>query len=391
MKFNSLKVKIISIFSLLILLVFTINWLVALKTIHAQKSDDLKKVLEHILHESYDEYLQTPIVSNSSLAPLYIMPHNKLILKDSEASGVQFFLSTAPYRAQKHQVSASIKIDSGRFLNATSTHEKIDKAVYDYAVSLAMGYLGSLVFILSIGLFLLWHFMKPLEELAKKAREWKNGDSFECDNSNPSSEIGELSHSFSNLVKRIESFRVKEKALFKEMAHELKTPIAIMKARLDTHDSSPLTLELGADLERLMTELKGILFFETGDYEEPNLASPLESAKEILAKMQPLVAQKELSVVFYGDAFRVLTQPLLLQKLLSALLENAITYAACASEITIHAEGKTLSISNFIAKEKYLFSSKIGEKILRRISEELGITYYVDSSPERYTISLEFL
>lgn len=390
MKFNSLKVKIISIFSLLILLVFTINWLVALKTIHAQKSDDLKKVLEHILRESYDEYLKTPIVSNDSLAPLYIMPHNKLILKDSEASGVRFFLSTAPYGVQKHQVGTSIKIDSGRFLNATSTHEKIDKAVYDYAISLAMGYIGSLVVILSIGFFLLWHFMKPLEELAKKAREWKNGDSFECDSSNPSSEIGELSHSFSNLVKRVESFRAKEKALFKEMAHELKTPIAIMKARLDAHDSSPLTQELGADLERLMTELKGILFFETSDYEEPCATVPLELVGKILARMEPLIRKKELKISLSGEAFGVVSQPLLLQKLLSALLENAVTYAVCASEITIHASSKTLLISNLIAKEKYLFSSKIGEKILRRISEELGIKYRIDSSAERYTIVLEF-
>ena len=72
----------------------------------------------------------------------------------------------------------------------------------------------------------------------------------------------------------MEEYRRKESELFKEAAHELKTPLALMRSRLDVYEQSNVyekskfIQELSHDLERLTAELKNVLFLESSDFEE---------------------------------------------------------------------------------------------------------------------------
>ncbi|OZA02016.1 MAG: hypothetical protein B7X89_11085 [Sulfuricurvum sp. 17-40-25] len=401
MKFRwagSLKIKISLIFSILIAIAFGLNWMVASETIRSEKVADLEKVLKHVLVESAEEYIHTSLTPKSDLAFLYSIPHTEMVLKDSEASHLQFIVTQEPYISKKNEITVAHTLSNGYHLNILSDYEKVDLSVKKYAQKLLSRYLVSLLIILLISIALLDYYMKPLAVLAKKTREWNNQKSFDYSLDNPGKEIEEVSYAFSTLIHRLEIFRSKEAELFQEAAHELKTPLALMRSRLDVYENneqyqkSQFIEDLGNDIERLTSELKNVLFLESSDFEEASNINIADMLKKLQTKMAILIQRKQLTLTLPSETFSIVASEKLLSKVLSALLENAITYAKEESMVEIGCDHTTqkIWIENSIGDEKYLFSSKIGEKMLKRLSHELGFDYISTQSEAYFRIELVF-
>jgi len=393
---RSLKIKIASLFSLLIAIAFSLNWMVATQTIRGEKIDDLEKTLQHLLYESHDEYIFEPLTLKSDLSFLYSIPHNQMILDNSDASHLRFLVTHSPYHGQKNEISTYVKLSNTLYLNAISDDAKLEHSVNKYSQKLLVRYLFSLLAVLIISLFLLDYYMKPLGVLAQKTRDWKSGDEFALDNSGR--EIEEVFTAFNSLIRKLEGFRTKEAELFKEAAHELKTPLALMRSRLDVYEKShnydkvKFVIDLGHDIERLTNELKNVLFLESSDFEDPIPINLHTAVERILQKVDILAQRKQLEILLSPQTFTLNASEKLLTKALMALIENAMTYAPEQSIIDIHIDpfAKSLSVSNRSGGEKYLFSSKIGQKMLKRLSEELGFHYEITDGESRYCITLHF-
>ncbi|MDD2782099.1 HAMP domain-containing sensor histidine kinase [Sulfuricurvum sp.] len=394
----SLKFKISLIFFIGLAIAFSINLLIAVKTVHVQKEEEVENVLTHLLVESTDEYISTSLNPSSNVNFLYTIPHNIMIVSDSEVNALHFVVSANPYRTNDKLIVSSIKLSNNYYLNAISDHQKIDKATYKYTQKLLIRYMISLLVILFIIIFALDFYMKPLELLAIKTREWKRENPFDFVQENVSSEIKEVSSAFASLVKRMEEYRRKESELFKEAAHELKTPLALMRSRLDVYEQSNVyekskfIQELSHDLERLTAELKNVLFLESSDFEEAidiDLHAMLTKLKE---KMDILIQRKNLQINISQSTFEVKAAEKLMYKVCGALIENAITYAAYNSIIHISIDGqlRIIEISNHVGNDKYLFSSKIGNKILSRLSKEIGYEYTIKEMGDLYSIQIQF-
>ncbi|MDD5159068.1 MAG: hypothetical protein PHI47_03380 [Sulfuricurvum sp.] len=395
---RSLKFKIALIFSIGLAIAFSINLLIAVKTIHTQKEEEVENVLKHLLVESTDEYITIPLNPSSNVNFLYTIPHNIMILSDSEVNALRFVISANPHRTNDKLIASSIKLSNNYYLNAISDHQKIDKATYKYTQKLLIRYIISLLIILIIIIFTLDFYMRPLELLAIKTREWKRESPFDLVLDDASSEIKEVSTAFDALVRRLEGYRQKEAELFKEAAHELKTPLALMRSRLDVYENSinynkdKFIIDLGHDIERLTRELKNVLFLESSDFEETSHIGIIQMLKILENKMAILIQRKGLTLVLPNETFSVLASARLLFKVLSALLENAITYAQENSTIEVGCDSskRQLWIGNQIGHEKYLFSSKIGEKILKRLSREIGFDYTITQDETYFRIELIF-
>lgn len=395
---GSLKIKIAFIFSILIAIAFSLNWMVALQTMRSEKINDLEKVLNHLLNESKSDHILQPLTPKSCLSYLYSIPHNKMILNDSEASNLRFIVSINSYVPRENEVSSSVKQNNGVYLNVISDTHKIELALDKYARKLLSRYLVSLLVILLISIALLDYYMKPLAVLAKKTREWNNQEPFDFSLDNPGKEIEEVSHAFSTLIHRLEIFRSKEAELFKEAAHELKTPLALMRSRLDVYESNAkypkgkFIEDLGHDIERLTNELKNVLFLESSDFEEASNVDITGSFKKLQIKMDILIQRKQLTLTLPAETFSIIASEKLLSKVLSALLENAITYAKEESVVEIGCDNTTqkMWIENTIGDKKYLFSSKIGEKMLKRLSHEIGFKYSIIQNEVFFRIELIF-
>ena len=393
-----LKIKIAFIFSILMAIAFSLNWMVALQTMRSEKTNDLQKVLKHLLNESKSDYIPQPLTPNSCLTFLYAIPHNQMILNDSEASNLRFLVSSDPYVARENEVVSSVQQLNGIYLNAISDTQKIKFALDKYGQKLLIRYVLSLLVILLISIILLDYYMKPLAILAQKTHEWNSKKPFDFSLNNPGKEIEEVSYAFSALIGRLENYRTKEAELFKEAAHELKTPLALMRSRLDVYQSNndyskdKFTDDLGHDIERLTSELKNVLFLESSDFEEASTIDIITTFKALKTKMEILIQRKQLTLQLPQNSFSVKAPEKLLIKVLGALLENAITYAQENSTVEIGCDpiSRNIVISNTIGAEKYLFSSKIGEKMLKRLSREVGFDYTIKSNEQSFQITLVF-
>lgn len=378
---------------------FSLNWMVALETMRSEKIHDTQKVLNHLLDESYAEYYTGSLTPKSNLIFLYAVPHNQTILNNSEVSNLRFKVSATSYMGKNNEIVSSLRQSNGFTINAISDTQKINSALDQYAKKLLLRYFISLLIILLISIFLLNYYMKSLGVLATKTHNWQSGDSFDFSLDNAGSEIEEVSSSFSTLIHRLETFRVKEAQLFQEAAHELKTPLALMRSRLDvyensnTYSKSKFITDLGNDIERLTAELKNVLFLESSDFEDPININVHSALTKILHKVEILAQRKQLSLQLPRQNFSITASEKLLNKVLMALIENAMTYAQQGStiSITIDPALRTLSVKNTIGDKKYLFSSKIGEKMLKRLCEELLFTYEIIQNQTHYTITLKFL
>ena len=138
--------------------------------------------------------------------------------------------------------------------------------------------------------------------------------------------------------------------------------------------------------------LKSVLFLESSDFEEETNIDVHKMLKEIKEKMEILVHRKELIIDISESTFIVSASKKLIYKVFGALIENAMTYAVERSHIRIGIDSdlRSVQITNRVGNDKYLFSSKIGSKILDRLSKEIGYDYVIEEQQGTYSIELTF-
>ena len=148
-------------------------------------------------------------------------------------------------------------------------------------------------------------------------------------------EFRQLSHSFNQMLERLNNAFAAQRQFVGNAAHELRTPLALMQARLELFsaehsDVLPETAEFLALLreqtERLTQMTKTLLEMsnlqQVARNEHIQLAPMIE---EIFTDLASLAEKKEISLVYDGDG--VMTgSDALIYRLLFNLTENAVKY-----------------------------------------------------------------
>jgi len=395
----SLKTKITLLILLIVTSSFAVTLFVSAATLEKEKREDLTRVLTHACIESADEYLPPDANEDLRLEYLLDIPHNKQILFDSDADSIRFLISKSRPDLKEDEIAGFTTLQNGLTLSLISKTAKVKKGVKRYKQNLTYKYLLYLPIILAVSFLFLHLLMRPLSKLAQKCSKYEEEGGFDKKPFTSSREIIDLNRAFFELVERLEFLRKKEKELFRQNAHDLKTPLAIMKARIDVfkngqnYDKDRFVDELERDMSRVLDELKGVLFFESSDFLRAQPQDVKKVAEELLRKMGVLGSSRGLEVSLDGESFVVNAPKNLFSKLISLLFENALTHSKEGGTIFVllNAKNRNIKITNSKKGEKYLFSSKIGMKILDRLSKEIGFEYETDESGEEYRISLSFL
>jgi signal transduction histidine kinase len=173
-------------------------------------------------------------------------------------------------------------------------------------------------------------------------------------------ELMELAENFDTLLARVAAIRERERDFIRHAAHELRTPIAGLRATTDLALSQPrdaaayaahlatcqkTAIELGELVKRLSA------LSRIDQAAAPPLLEPIDIAK-ILAKrldaFTPLFKKRSLQLKrdFPTGPMTVTGDLTLLNIILNNLLDNAVSYAAPESEVIIHGRitGKQVEI-----------------------------------------------
>ena len=149
------------------------------------------------------------------------------------------------------------------------------------------------------------------------------------------SEFRQLSHSFNQMLERLNNAFAAQRQFVGNAAHELRTPLALMQARLELFsaehsDVLPETAEfltlLREQTERLTQMTKTLL--EMSNLQQVSRNERIQLApmiEEIFTDLASLAEKKEISLVYDGDG--VMTgSDALIYRLLFNLTENAVKY-----------------------------------------------------------------
>lgn len=170
-------------------------------------------------------------------------------------------------------------------------------------------------------------------------------------------EIGSLAFSFNRMLARLDKAFSDQKRFSSDAAHELKTPLAVMKTNLDVLrlDARPAlkdyekticvmerqTKRMTALVDNLfaMTAQRGYAFKDEVDFDKMFAG--------ILAELAPRIREKNLTVYLHPCGFRTVANGVMLTRAFSNLVENAVKYNITGGRVDIsgQSDGKQYNLT----------------------------------------------
>lgn len=144
-------------------------------------------------------------------------------------------------------------------------------------------------------------------------------------------EVLPLIRSVNAMLERLDEWSERQRRFIADAAHELRTPIAILRTRLDALPDDPLKDTLLRDARRLSDLSTKLLDLERLRVSEASLA-PLDLvalARESVADFAPLATEEGYEISFSGESARldILGDATALRRAVGNLIDNAIRHA----------------------------------------------------------------
>jgi len=214
----------------------------------------------------------------------------------------------------------------------------------------------------------------------------------ECDGTY---EVKSLRNAILSLIQTNDNLCDQRQELFKEAAHELKSPIAVLKARLslfakdNNMDKKDFVFKSQEDIAHITSKLRELLFLKSieWDMQMPRVNVNMEdNCKMMQDAFEPILRKKSVQVESnWEESFVIKTYKDAMQKVLQAVFENIFIHTKQNSTIYVQAKPNEIYIKNEIGDsgDIPLFSSFIGMKMIERLSDKLAYEYKT-SSDEKY-------
>ncbi len=193
--------------------------------------------------------------------------------------------------------------------------------------------LGSLVYY-----FLVSRSLKPLKELKERVQEI---DIDKVDNEKKiymegqSQEIEELSLAFQKSLDKIYGSYAREKALSSSIAHELNTPVAVMKSSLEIYlmknkvedlKLKELLDNFDENIDRISKIIESLLFLNRRENAISRKFDIKDLVEEIVFDLEDLAEEKNVNLISKMGSREIHTSDILLERVLYNLGKNAIAY-----------------------------------------------------------------
>ncbi|MBI9052257.1 MAG: HAMP domain-containing histidine kinase [Bacteroidales bacterium] len=217
----------------------------------------------------------------------------------------------------------------------------------------------ALVIILFNG-FMSGYLLKPFNRILEQMNNYKVGKGVKIKAVKTStSEFKKLQLLFKHMVNRTEDDYQKLKEYTENMAHEIQTPLAIIRNKTEIlisdekvmkehKESVKVIYDEANHLSRLGTTLNLLTKIENGEYKNTINLKSYDIIQKHLESVKELIALKSLKVeVNLKKEHELLIDPFLFDILLKNILRNAIRYASNKGPIKIETTDKSLKISNY--------------------------------------------
>ena len=205
-------------------------------------------------------------------------------------------------------------------------------------------FIGGLIFSLAVIQLLAHGMVLPLRQMAAATRVMANGDYSQRVTATAQDEVGSLARSFNTMASRLEEVERQRRKLVANVSHEVRTPIAALRARLENladgvealDGEAVATMLKGIErLSRLVDQLLELSQFESGAIRidrQSFLVS--EAVEDAAAEVRPvntgvrIVADVDNALAGVGDPERI-------HEILTNLLTNAVRHSPAGAEVRV--------------------------------------------------------
>ena len=193
--------------------------------------------------------------------------------------------------------------------------------------------LGSLVYY-----FLVSRSLKPLKELKERVQEIdidKVNSEEKIYMEGQSQEIEELSLAFQKSLDKIYGSYAREKALSSSIAHELNTPVAVMKSSLEIYlmknkvedrELKELLDNFDENIDRISKIIESLLFLNRRENAISRKFDIKDLVEAIVFDLEDLAEEKNVNLISKMGSREIYTSDILLERVLYNLGKNAIAY-----------------------------------------------------------------
>ena len=226
--------------------------------------------------------------------------------------------------------------------NATDTLvSRINQAAFTAAI------IASVV-ALALAFFLSYRLLRPVGELTQAARKLAAGDLNQRVPVRGGDELATLANTFNQMASSLQQAETRRRALTADIAHELRTPLAVQRAHLEALDDGiyDLTLENLKPIEehnhlltRLVDDLRTLALADSGQLELVRTRTDFSDiVKRVVSRLEPQAVERQVELKYVIDQ-----SPLFLsldaqriEQILHNLLDNAMRHTPSQGIIHVH-------------------------------------------------------
>ena len=287
-------------------------------------------------------------------------PSGDLVIEDVDlpdgSTGRQVTLHFIPRVDPKHPLVGPGKHVTLAIARATS--EVSDAVARVAQVLIGVGLLGTLL-CLAILAGVVRFGLSPLRSLAAAIAQLREGDlALKLDGATPA-ELAPVVDRLDELLRRLASAFARERELTAEVAHELRTPLAGLRATLEValqrQDRPPekyraaMTdcLAITRDTERMVTAMLSLARLDAGTATASVESVDLdELVREVLAPLTARASERRVSVITRLAPVTTTTDRDKLRVVIQNLLDNAVSHVDEGGQIEVELADQRLTITN---------------------------------------------
>ncbi|MDY0115983.1 MAG: HAMP domain-containing sensor histidine kinase [Sulfurimonadaceae bacterium] len=344
-------------------------------------------VIEYNLNE-WDDELKKTISKN---------PQLQGFLDGGLLDDLNIEIMTTVAEPTETRLQKSKLLEDGRFLILSSSTKKIDAELVDIITKRWIFFVFGFLFTSGLIYVLVRHLFAPLSQLVEHCLTCDNPEKVP-DKVHGGVEIVALRDAIATLQQRISRLQNAQQESMKALTHELKTPLAQLRLRIDLADQKgdwkkESIEEAREEIDTISKKITQILHSRE-NHEAMDKINLYKEIEELLADLRPLSLHKELTFDISMKKTITMTLPkLAIMRVLRILIENSINYSEKDSTILLSYENGVFSLQNNIAKEKHTLIDATGKGL--QIAKTLANHYcwnLLESQEEQiYKISLELL
>lgn len=240
--------------------------------------------------------------------------------------------------------------------NINSSREMLTK-IFNNLLFLS---LGGLILIILYAFTVSKTLLRPILQINKKLSNMNENYLTQIKKDSLPIEFHPLADSINSLTNRIETYVRFKKELFIGAAHELKTPLAVMKLKNEVtlmkqrepekyQDTLKLTIKQIDDMNKMIGSILDIGRAEGAQFEKATEIDLVQYMQRKTNDYRMLSAQKKITITFYANVnyYNTLLQVTLLNQIIQNFVQNAIKFTPEEKTIAIRLEKSkdTTSIS----------------------------------------------